>query len=514
MIQYRLAMIISILFGWLSTMKYALNLESNQYVEASVNTDKYASYVCPLCRKNVHFVSSSNRETFKKDPHFAHYPGEGTQKCENYCPPKEGIQVRYLGQKTSKQTVIKKSYSHHLEIHISDSYWSLKAVILTRRKRSDKVVENKLIRYFDPKTAYEFEIDNKKRCLPGLSENEINIFSGTSNRPLKTNQPLYWHLKYYIVWHQQIEVMIPKAVLGKELLPINEWKCAELLFPEHKKLSIENWVSDHLHRSMENFPDPERLSIVFPPNNTVHSIIIGINRDAIKESIQGELSLIDTDNLEKSKMIDQASPVFIDTEMTNTSLASMTFGKTKYVIPQKTDGSIKILKYPGVFLKTNKLCIEANDWRTTVENIESHQLQDISLPAKMPVHIIIDKKEVTLKESTIKPMVTESLDDFKKRLLDTVIASLKRFNVSLELDFNNYGSITLLKQKETRFKVSITDNIKKQIQWLNSMSWRRNKTPESHNDLKDYLVNQKIVARADLEPYFRSMNRKVNLWSY
>ena len=248
-------MAISILFGWLSTMKYALDLESNQYVEASVNTDKYASYECPLCRKSVHFVSSSNRETFKKDPPFAHYPGEGTQKCENYCHPKKGIQVRYLGQKTSKQTVIKKSYSHHLEIHISDFYWSLKAVILTRRKRSDKVVEKKLIRYFDPKTAYEFEIDNKKRYLPGLSENEINIFSGTSNHPLKTNQPLYWHLKYYIVWNQQIEVMIPKAVLGKELLSINEWKCAELLFPEHKN----RWVYQNSEVSWCGFKNKQSL---------------------------------------------------------------------------------------------------------------------------------------------------------------------------------------------------------------------------------------------------------------
>jgi len=520
---------------WLTIMKYAIEVQYNKLIEANDNIARYVQYVCPKCRKEVHFVSSVDKDNYQRIPHFAHNKGEGSIECENYCPPTKGNRVQHFGGQKNNTPVIRrrKKPNAHLEIEISEFYWSLRAVIHVKESRGkisiehgyqgpiEESVEEKTIikRSLAPQTNYIIEFsDRSPMSLSGLSDNQINIFSVKNNRLEQNNKPLHWGEKYYVVWNEELKIDIPKTILGKEFFAFNKWKCTEIFFPDLKqsiRSSLEQWVSDNLNKTMDSLPDQEGVSLIFPPENCFsdhHSLLIGIYRDNAKKPIQGKISFVYNGHTIESPPIDHASPLYIDTQMVNQSLASMTFNNTKYIF-HKSDTPNKNLNYPSVFLMTDRVRIEANDWKTTIENIDSHSLKEIILPAKMPVHIIIDKKEARFHQFGIKPQKTEDLDHFKIRLLEKIAESLKRANSSLELDFNNYGRITLLKQK-IKDRIPLSNDIKRQVQWLTTMTWHprwnRKKIPDSITELKEFLEAQKQRIKPEMEPYFRSMIKKIN----
>ncbi|KPA09471.1 hypothetical protein MHK_010303 [Candidatus Magnetomorum sp. HK-1] len=514
-------------------MKYAINTRLNQTVPASDNISRYVSYVCPTCKKAVHFVSSVNKDTYIRIPHFAHNKGEGSTECEFYCPPNKGTQVNYLGQ-SKRNPVLKRKkpiFSRHLKIRISDFRWSLEAIIhLTRftglirieegfQGTIEKEVEDKSFFKFNlaPNTDYSIEIDDRLTIpLPGLSENQINIFCDNGKHLTQSHKPLYWGSKYFFVWQKKIKKNIPKEILGKELLSLNEWECSEIVFPEQKNASIDQWIFDQLNRSMESLPDQEKITIIFPPENYFddeHPLILGIYRESFEKPIQGELSITIRDKEIKPIKINQTSPVHINTESSNQSIESMTFNEEMYICP-KLDLSKKNLNYPAVFLRTDQVCVEANDLKTIVKNIDTHKLKEIILPAKMPVSFIIDKEDTRMRQITIKPLKNELLENFKKRLLDKIIESLEDVSLSLDLNFENYGLIILLKQRKSKDEILLSNHIKRQIQWLNSMKlqqgWYGKGLPNTVNELKIYLKGHNQMLRPELEPHYRSMLMNFN----
>jgi len=520
-------------------MKYAIEIDLNRLVEANDHISRYVPYICPICKKDVHFVSSVDKDNYQRIPHFAHNRGEGSIECDNYCPPNQKNQVHHIGNQSGTSPVLKRKktkYKHHLEIEISEFNWSMMAVIhLTKftgtirikggyqgavKESLEEKTQVKRIPLV-PDTMYPVEISGRLQrvLLTGLSDIQMNIFSVKNKRLLQSTKPLYWGEKYYFVWNEQLKIDIPKIILGKKFLSFNKWECVEIIFPDLKQSissSLEQWVSENLNRMMDSLPDLEFVSLIFPPENCFsdnHSFLIGVLRDDSKEPIQGKISFINNGQTIESPTIEHASPVYIDTKMSNQSLDSMAFKNTKYIF-HKADVINKNFNYPSVFIITDKVRIEANDWKSTIENIDSHRIKEILLPDKMPVHIIMDKKEVWCHQLSIKPQITEDLDHFKIRLLEKIIKFLEHAKKSMELNFNNYGRVILLKQKkEVPFPLS--KDIKRQIQWLTAMFWQQGWTrktiPDSINELKEFLEANKQIIRPELEPYFRFLSKKITI---
>lgn len=521
---------------WFTNMIYAIDINYNTLVEASDHISRYAPYVCPKCRKSVHFVSSVDKDNYQRIPHFAHHKGEGTIECENYCPPSKGNKAQHIGNYSPHPPVLKRkkpTYKFHIEIEVCEFNWSLMAVIhLTQFTGSVRIKEGyqgAVKESFEkktqvkriplvPDTKYQIEISDKiqNATLEGLSEDQMNIFSVNNKRLVPKDKSLYWGEKYYFVWNEQLEIDIPKTLLGKECSTFNKWKCTEIIFPDQGqslRSSLEQWVLDHLNKNMESLPEQEHVSLIFPPENCFfdnHSLLIGIYRDNTKKPIQGKITFINNGQTIESPTIEHASPVYIDTQMPNQSLVSITVNDTKYII-DKTDQLNKNSNYPSVFLITDRVRIEANDWKSTIENIDSHRFKEILLPAKMTVHMIIDKNETGGHQLSMKPQKSEHLDHFKLRLLEKVITSLEHANSTLELNFNNYGKIILLKQK-IKGNVPLSKDIKRQVQWLSAMTWQqgwhRKKIPDSIDELKEFIESQKQMIRPEMEPYFRFFSKK------
>ena len=425
-------------------MKYAIEIDSHRLVEASDHISRYLLYICPICKKNVHFVSSVDKYNYQRTPHFAHNKGEGSIECDNYCPSNQKKTIQHIGNNSRTSPVLKRikpKYRHHLEIEISEFNWSILAVIhLTKFTGTiritggyqgavkESVEEKSQIKRIPlaPDTKYPIEIDEKFQViLTGLSDNQMNIFSFKNKRFVQSNKPLYWGEKYYVVWNEQLEIDIPKIILGKEFLSLNKWKCTEIIFPDPKKSimsSLEQWVSENLNKMMDRLSDQDSVSLIFPPENCFndnHSLLIGIFRDDSKEPVQGKISFIKNGQTIDSPTIEHASPVYIDTKMPGQSLESMIFKNTKYIFHQ-ADLLNKKLSYPSVYIITDKVRIEANDWKATIEDIDSHNIKEIFLPAKMSVHVITDKKTFSPYHFSIKPQKIENLDNFKARILEKI----------------------------------------------------------------------------------------------
>lgn len=61
-------------------LEYAISGSTGKYVSAT-QADHWDSYRCPVCKERVSF-----RAGFVRRPHFAHWPGWGTEECENFTP--------------------------------------------------------------------------------------------------------------------------------------------------------------------------------------------------------------------------------------------------------------------------------------------------------------------------------------------------------------------------------------------------------------------------------------------
>lgn len=61
-------------------MEYAVSRSTGKYVSAT-QADHWDTYRCPVCTERVNF-----RAGLVRRPHFAHWPGWGTEECENFTP--------------------------------------------------------------------------------------------------------------------------------------------------------------------------------------------------------------------------------------------------------------------------------------------------------------------------------------------------------------------------------------------------------------------------------------------
>jgi hypothetical protein len=107
-------------------MNYAINTQTGKVVDAYQVTH-CLDFICPLCRKSVHY---RGRKNGRKSPHFAHNKGKGTLACENYHPSHPST--------SHQSTFHQNDYSFHLDIVLSKATIKAPAWHLAIAQKSTK----------------------------------------------------------------------------------------------------------------------------------------------------------------------------------------------------------------------------------------------------------------------------------------------------------------------------------------------------------------------------------------
>ena len=253
-------------------------------------------YRCPRCQAEV-FPRLGRR----RDPHFAHWPGQGTPECELFhagddihhpwptfpghgypheqdgrppVPPLalsielepeilvRGSRLRQWGLRLT----IPKSDDPHGTFKINCGGKDVRTVALSKLVLQSVTLT---VEPDAPDFAPEWispEVRPRFRAalarVAGLDRAHINVFAATAQKYKPLERSLAWGDFYYFVWQPRAFAGLPPMLIARRLAERGGWSCALVTLPDEGDAELQHWLQDSCARRVTK--ETRRWSILYP----------------------------------------------------------------------------------------------------------------------------------------------------------------------------------------------------------------------------------------------------------
>lgn len=511
-------------------MDYAIDKYTNLLVEATQALPSKKRYICPKCRADCHL-----RKGFRQRPHFAHDAGAAPDDCENYHPgetPSRYFHSSYwsiLRRSPHLYVCEKNAQGVNLpnwklmllipecpqgigSVEITQGYHGTVTIPVAHLTQGGQHV------YVRPQVNYQIRVNGQvdhayqemiTGPIPGLRKQLCNIFryTPTGGRKLSDNKVLFWGRAYYLVWHKNYEpVWWPRqeVLWRRNLNHINEWHCAIIELPAKEDYQVRKWAENILHRGVEK--PPVALSLVAPiviRRLEDESLLIPA-ADEVILSITGEPGAIipselclqlPTNGTSMVVKLHGLLPIIV-------SIGQLPPGRTEIWLPDNPDIALGLLaaKFDqGYYPQGVRFVFEENQQQrkvlTPVHSLLTRSLLEevrqgraslitVTIPRQVSATIrvrgpsdsrwqelflaaeYVDNEEVNAKRHK----------EFEEQVQQEILARLTKCQGELEIDFENYGKISLNLSKGGESKTyALRSHWRRQLQWMLSLSQARNR---------------------------------------
>lgn len=273
-------------------MDQAVDKITSKYVNAS-QASKYGRYFCPSCGG----AAFLKRGGIYRD-HFAHFPGEGNEDCENYFPGSGFGGSSYTPQpprpfalNLSIEGDVRRSPRWHVDVHIPKPEAASGFVHVPGRSGSTRVncstiPSAGILVQIPPKSEpyilrFSGSADDDYRAraqlpIPGLNAQIGNVFryGVQRHRRIDESHDLYWGRPYFVVWRQDVPLSWPKPMWRVEMSRNDLWCCACFELPDEEDESTKTWALRFLRR--EIIRPPVTLSLVSPVYQRLEDDSLGV----------------------------------------------------------------------------------------------------------------------------------------------------------------------------------------------------------------------------------------------
>jgi hypothetical protein len=330
----------------------------------------------------------------------------------------------------------------------------------------------------------------------------VFLYSSTDGRKLQDNQSLNWGHYYCLVWHKSraltwwpsSQLFVHLSLDSKE-----EWDCAIIKLPAEAEYQVSKWSERFLHKEIE--APPVSLSIVAPiilQRLEDDSLLLPVASEAIV-AITGESSSITP--CEISLLLPNATTMSIKIHGHLPVLVSIGIlipGRTEVWLPDNPNVSISIstVEIDMIYCPQAVNFIFEDDQQHDHMIIPFHCIQaqsflkdvkrgcisliDVSMPKRLSV-ILRTRQQLSSEweESTFNPVYSMSDHDdinvdkqrqFEEHVYKEILKILANNQGYFEIDFGNFGKISLNLCQTTNYEINLLDNHAiNRIQWILSM---------------------------------------------
>lgn len=534
-------------------MRYAKD-RNGRLIDAS-NAVPGRRYWCPNCGAPCHLRSGDRRV-----PYFAHNSGQAAEDCDLYHPggywlgemPPNSSDYRSLYRSPSLYVLCSDIWPREREwrlfllipdveagtgsVKVPTGYRGSVTLPLSSLMRGGKRVQVR-----PQYTSYQINVQGQvdhvyvarvERSIAGLNRYGCSVFrySPAGGRRLQDGQSLYWGREYVLVWPADYEPEWWPHLLGRRpMRPDGIWHCCIIRLPDERDQQTKAWVSQFLRREVKEPPVIMTLTSPVPASWLDDEALVVPAGSEVVVGLFGEPGAnipsvleIAYPGQEAGQRVDlpRRLPVLV-------SLGRLMPGRTEVWLPEYPDVGLSLVAVPpgtasvelpsvilrfdnpstGDFLEGPVFSSQVSDWLNEAAN--GHlRFNGVSLPERTAAflryrtHGDMVWKEVILSRSTEgeDEAFGEPHDQFKQRVSDAIRALLSRTGCVLQIDFGNFGSVTLdlmPKQKRTVAATSLRPELRDQIHWL--LSLPHNGGPSASGDGVRLLRRrlEQILARFD-----------------
>lgn len=534
-------------------MKYAKD-RNGRLIDAS-NALPGRRYWCPNCGAPCHLRAGDRRA-----PYFAHNSGQAAEDCDLYHPggyllgemsakPRDYRSLyRFLNLYVFCSDIWSRETEWRLfllipeveagtgSVKVPTGYWGTVTIPFSSLMRGGKRVRVRP-QYNSYQVSVQGQVDlvyvaRVERPIAGLNRYGCTVFrySPAGGRRLQDDQSLYWGRAYVLAWPADYEPdWWPRSLVRRPMRPDDIWHCCVIQLPTERDPQTEAWVSRFLRREVKK--PPAILTLTYPvPASWLDDealvvpagseVVVGLfgepgtNIPSVLEIAypgQGAGQLVD---------LPRCLPVLV-------SLGRLMPGRTEVWLPEYPDVGLSLVAVPLCTASVELPCVmlrfddprtghllegpvfsrQVSNWLNEAAN--GHlRFNGVSLPDRTAAYLRFRTPSNTVWNEVILTRSTEGEDEaswephyqFEQRVGDAIRALLSRTDCVIQLDFGNFGSVTVdltLKLKRTVAATLLRPELRELIRWL--LSLPHNGGPAASGNGVRLLLRrlEQILARFD-----------------
>lgn len=483
-------------------------------------------YWCPTCGAVSH-----RRAGHRRAPYFAHNSGQASEDCELYHPggylssetPNRRTEYRLTPRLLSLYLVCSAVSDPHRSwqlflfipeveagtgtIEVPHGYSGARTLPVGTLMRGGRRLRVRP-QYAPYQVSLQGQadaayVDRVQRPVAGLNRKGYTVFrySASGGRRLQDHQPLYWGREYVLVWPAGAQPdWWPRSLVWRPMRPDGSWHCCIIHLPAQQDAQTEAWVSRTLGRAVVEPPAILTLaspvptswlddeSLVVPAGSEVMVGLFGEPGTSVPSHIEVRYS---GQGVAQEVELPRRLPVLV-------SLGRLALGRTEVWLPDQPDVGLSLVAVPPdtepLVLPSVILRFEAPRTSHLLEApLFSDQLSDWLKDAtrsrlrlvgvSLPEQVVGTLRFRTPRETVWHEIALartregegadawEPHDRFEQRVADGIRGRLARTDCVLQLDFGNFGSVTVdltAGQSEVE-TAALRPEQRDQIRWLLSL---------------------------------------------
>jgi len=516
-------------------------------------------YWCPMCGAPCHLRVGTTRE-----PHFAHNAGYASADCDWYHPGTETAHQciddppsqRSLDLYVSCKDISGRDGSWQLfllipapevgtgMVEVAPGYRGTVSLPLSQMHGGGRVH----VRPQD--TPYQLRVRGLadpnyvklvERPIQGLNRDCYTVFrfSPVRGRRLKDDQPLYWGRGYVLVWPDGYEQgWWPRLVSRYPMRPDNNWQCCVVELPAEEDAETELWAQNVLGRTVIKPPAILTLTSPIPTSWLDGSTLI------VPAGSEGIVGIFGEPGAYQSLALAVEYPGGIRTQEIElprrlpvlVSLGRLEVGWTEVWLPGHPDVQLSLYAVPAHAKQSTLPSVtfhfqdpksdhrvevplfstQLADWFQKVAN--GHlRLTAVSLPERATGFLRFRSiRETVWNEIRLMPLTggtdkaaLEPVEEFAQRVLDEIRARLVDSSGILQIDFGNFGLVTVdLTERQRESKTySLLPEEREYICWLLSLPYNGGPVASGESVRLLYCVIEKALQH--FEPNDKDLLRRV-----